>query len=155
MDQKWIYSDGGRSEYFKGTAGDCGPRAAAIVLEKDYKEVYDELNEIQSMWIEEKRNKVRNKEKWKHLFKQDTSVRTGTWPEVMKEYMKRNGYEWVPTMKPGQGCKVHLNSEELPSSRILLSVSKHYTAMIDGVIYDTHDCSREGTRCVYGYFIKQ
>jgi hypothetical protein len=26
------------------------------------------------------------------------------------------------------------------------------TAVIDGVIYDTPDCSRGGTRCVYGYF---
>jgi hypothetical protein len=24
--------------------------------------------------------------------------------------------------------------------------------MIDGIIYDTHDCSRRGKRCVYGYW---
>jgi hypothetical protein len=24
--------------------------------------------------------------------------------------------------------------------------------MIDGVIHDTHDCSRRGKRCVYGYW---
>jgi hypothetical protein len=24
--------------------------------------------------------------------------------------------------------------------------------VIDGVIHDTHDCSRNGTRCVYGYY---
>jgi len=27
-------------------------------------------------------------------------------------------------------------------------------AVIDGVINDTYDCSREGTRCVYGYWEK-
>jgi hypothetical protein len=30
--------------------------------------------------------------------------------------------------------------------------SRHLVAVIDGVIHDTHDCSRDGTRCVYGYF---
>jgi hypothetical protein len=25
---------------------------------------------------------------------------------------------------------------------------------VDGIINDTYDCSREGTRCVYGYFTK-
>lgn len=155
MEQKWIYNDGGRSNYFKGTAGDCGPRAVAIVLEKDYKEVYDALNDIQSKWIEKKRKNVKNKTKWKHLFREQTSVREGTWKEVVKEYMEQNGYKWVSTMRVGQGCKVHLNSSELPSGRILACVSKHFTAMIDGVINDTHDCSREGTRCVYGYYIKR
>jgi hypothetical protein len=28
----------------------------------------------------------------------------------------------------------------------------HLTAVIDGVLYDTHDCSWRDTRCVYGYF---
>ncbi len=32
---------------------------------------------------------------------------------------------------------------------------RHYTAVIDGVINDTHDPSREGTRCVYGYWVAQ
>jgi hypothetical protein len=27
--------------------------------------------------------------------------------------------------------------------------------VIDGVIHDTHDCSRGGTRCVYGYWRKE
>jgi len=25
--------------------------------------------------------------------------------------------------------------------------------VIDGVLHDTHDCSRDGTRCVYGYWL--
>jgi len=31
---------------------------------------------------------------------------------------------------------------------------KHTTAVIDGIIHDTYDPSRAGTRCVYGYFTK-
>jgi hypothetical protein len=58
-------------------------------------------------------------------------------------------------MKIGQGCKVHLRKEELPSGRLIVSVSRHLTAVIDGVIYDNHDCSRDGSRCVYGYYMKE
>jgi len=32
------------------------------------------------------------------------------------------------------------------------SVWRHLTAVIDGVIHDTHDPSRDGTRSVYGYY---
>jgi hypothetical protein len=52
----------------------------------------------------------------------------------------------------GQGCKVHLRSDELPSGRLIVRVSGHITSMIDGVLHDTYDCSRNGTRCVYGYY---
>jgi hypothetical protein len=45
-----------------------------------------------------------------------------------------------------------LCASELPQGALLVKVSKHLTAVIDGVIHDTHDCSRGGTRCVYGYF---
>jgi len=58
-------------------------------------------------------------------------------------------------MAIGQGCKVHLRAEELPPGRLVVQVSKHVTAVIDGVIYDTHDCSRGGTRCVYGLWRKE
>lgn len=32
----------------------------------------------------------------------------------------------------------------------VVRLSKHFTAVIDGVVHDTHDPSRDGTRCVYG-----
>jgi hypothetical protein len=54
----------------------------------------------------------------------------------------------------GQGCKVHLKKEELPMGTLIVSCSKHLTVVIDGVLNDVFDCSRNGTRCVYGYWIK-
>ena len=69
--------------------------------------------------------------------------------------MKHLGWKWIPTMTIGSGCKVHLREDELPKGRIVCSLSKHETAVIDGVLNDTYDCSRDGTRCVYGYFIKE
>jgi hypothetical protein len=34
------------------------------------------------------------------------------------------------------------------AGRLVVSVSGHMVAVIDGVIHDNHDCSRGGTRCV-------
>ena len=62
------------------------------------------------------------------------------------------GFIWHPTMQIGSGCKVHLRADELPPGRLVVMVSKHSAAVIDGVLHDTHDCSRNGTRCVYGYW---
>jgi len=67
--------------------------------------------------------------------------------------MEELGWEWIPTMQIGSGCTVHLKEGELPSEvPLVVSVSKHITVVMDGVIHDTHDPSREGTRCVYGYW---
>jgi len=54
----------------------------------------------------------------------------------------------------GAGCQVHLRPNELPNGILIVKVSKHLTAVIDGVMYDTHDPSRGGSRCVYGYYLK-
>jgi hypothetical protein len=68
--------------------------------------------------------------------------------------MESIDWRWVPTMQFGSVCKVYLREDELPSGRLVINVSKHTTAVIDGVIHDTHDPSRNGTRCVNGYFTK-
>jgi hypothetical protein len=57
-------------------------------------------------------------------------------------------------MLVGSGCKVHLKEDELPKGNLLVRVSKHLTAVVDGIINDTFDCSRDETRCVYGYYSK-
>jgi hypothetical protein len=61
------------------------------------------------------------------------------------------GWVWTPTMTIGSGCQVHLRADELPPGRLICKVSKHLVAVIDGVIHDTHDPSRDGARCVYGF----
>jgi hypothetical protein len=58
-------------------------------------------------------------------------------------------------MAIGQGCKVHLRATELPAGRLIVQVSKHLVAVIDGVIRDTSDPSRGGKRCVYGYYSRE
>lgn len=142
------YDDGGRAAAgFKSRTGDCVVRAIAIATEQPYQQVYDHLGALTKHWSAQGRTKAAKGSK-------STSVRSGVHREVFKPYLLLMGWKWTPTMKIGQGCKVHLKADELPSGRLICSVSRHLVAVIDGVIHDNHDPSRGGSRCVYGFFSK-
>lgn len=140
---EWIYDDGGREEAgYKGKTGDCVCRAISIATGRPYAEVYRMINETA------KTEKVPKK----HRGSGKSSARTGVYKDCIHKVMEALGWEWIPLMKIGTGCTVHLRAEELPNGKIVCSLSRHLTAVIDGVIHDTYDCSRGGTRCVYGYY---
>jgi len=144
MNTSFVFNDGGRKAAgYKGNAGDCVCRAIAIAAQLSYQQVYDRLAEGNAA-----------QRKSKRTGKQFRSARNGiyTTRKWFKDYMLELGFVWTPTMQVGSGCHVHLTADELPTGRIICSVSRHYVAVIDGVINDTHDCSRAGTRCVYGYW---
>lgn len=138
------YNDGGRAAAgFKGTARDCVARSVAIATGRPYLEVYEALADGNAGQRRTRRgtggartaaNGINTTRKW------------------FKDYMRKLGFTWVPTMKVGQGCRVHLRADELPPGRLVVSLSRHYTAVVDGVIHDTHNPDRDGTRCVYGYW---
>ncbi len=161
------YNDGGRAAAgYKGKTGDCVVRAVAIATELSYQQVYDALSEGCKNERKSKKSSARNgvhvRRKW------------------FKDYMAKLNWTWVPTMGIGTGCKVHLTDGELPGGRLIVTVSKHWTAVIDGVIHDTHNPQREvhitelgnnrelkpgetrnqngisriSRRCVYGYYHK-
>lgn len=141
---RWEFDDGGRAAAgYKRETGDCATRAIAIAAGLPYQTVYDAINAAAQGERLGKRKRSKS------------SARTGVYGATMRRYMFSLGWKWVPTMTIGSGCKVHLRADELPSGRLVVLVSKHYVAMIDGVIRDLDGCSRDGTRCVYGYFIKQ
>ena len=148
------YNDGGRSEYFKAKdVGDCVTRAIAIAMRKDYKEVYDELN---------RRSKAdRSKRHGKG------SSRDGVYKSVWKKYLKDAGWIYVTTCGFGSRAKkLRFVDGALPAKgRLIVQLSGHLTALIDGVVNDTYDCSRQqyvdwatgdvvtnDERCVYGYW---
>lgn len=131
----WTYDDGGRAAAgFRGIAGDCVTRAVAIAAELPYREVYDALASRQ-----EALGRAR-------------SAREGVGRAAYEPYLLGLGFVWVPTMAIGAGCRVHLRADELPAGRIVARLSRHLCAVVDGVVRDLYDPSREGTRCVYGYF---
>jgi len=138
---KFIYDDGGREAAgFKGTTGDCVCRAIAIATGRPYKEMYNLLNEYAA------------KERGHGRRKRKSSARDGVFIPTIRKVMSALGWKWNACMAIGKGCTTHLDAGELPQGRLIVQVSRHMCAVIDGVLHDTHDCTRGGNRCVYGYF---
>ena len=143
-------NDGGREAAgYKGKVGDCVVRSIAIVTGFPYQKIYNDLYKANEEFRKTSRTKLA-----RGLRKKNDSPRLGTHRVVLKKYLKKLGWKWTPTMFIGQGCKVHLKKEELPIGTLLVSCSKHITVVKDGVLNDIYDCSRNGTRCVYGYWTK-
>ncbi len=139
---RFTYNDGGRAASgFKGRTKDCVTRSIAIATGKPYQEVYDALNRLARSERIGKRKKK----------KSDSEL--GVFRRTYQRYLVSLGWTWTSTMSIGSGCKVHLRASELPKGTVLARVSMHLTAVIDGVVHDTHDCSPRGKRCVYGYFL--
>jgi len=137
----WVYDDGGRAAAgYKGKTGDCAVRATAIASGRPYREIYERINELAKRERRGKRKKT------------VSNARTGVHRVTMQRLMEELGATWTATMGIGTGCTVHVAMNELPAGRLVLSLSRHYAAVIDGVLYDSHDSSREGTRCCYGYW---
>ncbi len=137
--------DGGREAAgYRGGGGkrrDCVVRAIAIATERDYQEIYDMVIEYA------KAERPRGRTKRSHP--STVGVHTRTTRKIMADL----GWVWVPTMQVGSGCQVHLRADQLPPGRLVVTVSKHVTAVVDGVIHDLDpDVDRNGTRCVYGYW---
>lgn len=131
---EFIHDDGGRADAgYKGTTGDCATRAIAVAAQMPYKEAYILVNQFGQQERTSKRKRSKS------------SARTGVYSATMRRIMSHLGWKWTPTMTIGSGCRVHLVADELPPGRLIASVSKHYTAIIDGVIHDTYNPSERGT----------
>ncbi len=148
---EFIYNDGGRSKYFKASrVGDCVTRAIANATGKDYKEVYDALNAIAKS--------TKNTYKGEQL---KSSSRNGVHKKVYHKYLTSLGWVKHVTCGIGEGVKMHLNENELPSGNLIVEIARHLTNVRDGVIYDTYNCSEKyitedgyKSRAVYAYWTK-
>ena len=163
---QFVYDDGGRSSAgYHGATGDCVCRSIAIVAQLPYQQVYDLLAKGNAEQRLTKHSRNRSA----------AGVRTAahgisTRRKWFRDLMVDLGFHWTPTMFVGQGCKVHLSDGELPMGRLVVALSRHYTAVINGVIHDTYSPERGATewiehgpgdarrviqvggRCVYGYW---
>jgi hypothetical protein len=135
------HDDGGREKAgYKGNTRDCATRAIAIATGMPYQQAYDLVNEHGKAERNSKKRRAKS------------SARTGVYGPTMRRIMQDIGWHWTPTMGIGTGCTTHLRADELPPGRVLCSLSRHFAAIIDGTLHDLNDCSRDGTRCVYGYW---
>jgi hypothetical protein len=130
ISDNFIYDDGGRSKYFKGSTGDCAARAMAIALNLDYKDCYNELAE---------QHKASTGKK---------TARDGIFKEDFNKVMERHGWVWHSAPK-FTGRKAY--HDDMPKGAVIARMAHHYAAVIDGVVYDSWDSS---AKMVYGYWAK-
>ena len=138
---RWVYDDGGRAaEGRRKGARDCVVRALAIATPMEYQVAYARVGSA---------------------LRECSAALYGATPSqgvprrLHHDLFPNLGWLWTPTMGIGTGCRVHLRDGELPLGRLIVQCSHHLVAVLDGVIHDTENPSREGTRCVYGYWRKQ
>lgn len=139
------YDDGGRADAgFKGSTGDCGVRAAAIVTGVPYKLVYTQLQTLQTAYNAKKR----------HTKQSHASVRNGVWKEVMDMFMRSHGWHWVPLAAIG-GAVVRVEdcAARWPTGRVVMRLARHFSALVDGVNRDTWQ--QIGPKRVYGVWVKR
>lgn len=129
IQQTWVYDDGGRARagYKFHEAGDCVSRAIAIATEMPYELVVDIVD------------------KASHGRSGDSQ--SGVYEFATNGVLTSLGWKRITT-------NAHLNSDEFPPGRLILDVSSHLVALIDGVIHDTYDPSYYGSRRVYAYWTK-
>jgi hypothetical protein len=148
----YCFDDGGRAASGRrGFAGDCVVRAVAIAGGLAYDDVYARCADGMGTQRVTRGSKPRSR-----------SARNGiaVRRKWFRDYMAEIGAVWTPAMHIGSGCTVRLLHGELPMGRL----SRHYSAVIDGVIRDNHDPTRAtlfhhadghttmSHRCVYGWW---
>jgi hypothetical protein len=146
----YVYHDGGRAAAgFKGETGDCVVRAIAIATGEDYSSVYYAIYDQMRNWQAASRSRLATT-----MRAAKASPRDGVPRSVYEPYLYAKGWRWTATMHIGSGCQMRLDARELPNGPLIVRVSKHMVAVIDGTVFDTYDPTRAGQRCVYGFFSK-
>jgi hypothetical protein len=142
------HNDGGRlnAGFIGQSVRDCVARSISIASGIPYKDVYLELAKGNVSQRATSKVRRRTKSASKGIF---------TKRKWFRDYMASIGFTWVPTQQFGSGKRVYLREGDLPNGKLIVAVSKHYTAVINGVINDTFDCGHCGNRCVYGYWMKK
>jgi hypothetical protein len=97
--------------------GDCVKRAITICSNMDYSTVQIELNRYK---------KITNTQKFSH---------NKNWTPYVEKVLRWEKISGFLNMKVGEFAKQH------PEGTYLISVRKHLTAVVDGVVYDTWNCS--------------
>lgn len=109
--------------------GDCVKRALTLATGEDYREISRQLNRI----------------------KRELGCSSYQDNPVWKEFIRRRGYEkeFYKAVKGQPRMNGQRFMETHPDGIYILRMAGHLTCCIDGMIYDTWDCSES---CVYNSF---
>lgn len=108
--------------------GDCVKRAISKAADMDYNEVKSELNRYKKITGAAKFNDI-------------TNCRPYVEKVLHGVYTSFPAVKGEPRMNGERFCKKY------PKGRYILSMANHWSCCVDGIIYDTWDCS---DKCVYG-----
>lgn len=113
-----------------GTVGDCVVRAISIATGITWVETYDELCAIGR----------------KHCTMPNSK-------KTYEEFLEYCGFKKhkMPKRADGKRYKVRELADEIPSGILLVTIAKHMTVIVDGVLKDTYDCGRSA---VCNYWIR-
>lgn len=105
---------------------DCVKRAFTVVTQRNYKDVSKELNQI------------------KRELNQSAFNSDKVWRKFIELYSKEKlSFPAVKGIKRMDGTSF---TNEYPKGRYILRMAGHLSVCVDGVIYDTWNCSN---KCVY------
>lgn len=107
--------------------GDCVKRAITTATGMDYMEAQRELNRFKKITGASKFNDNKN---WKYYLEKELKAKKLSFPAIQGQ----------PRMNGERFC------EAFPKGNYILRMAGHLSCCIDGVIYDTWDCS---DKCVY------
>lgn len=159
MELNFTYSDAGRSNYFKGEAGDCVVRAITHATGEDYKTVYDKLFQINKDYLAKKNTKVSRQMNSRTREKGGTP-RNGNYKDIYHKYLLNSGWRWVSLRKFGSSERTKLD-ELTHLGNIIVSVNRHLMNMRLGTIYDTWDSrfsywfEKKSVRTANGYYERE
>jgi hypothetical protein len=141
------YNDGGRKAAGFGLPSrDCVARSIAIASGLAYQDVYTFLAEQNALQRASKNTPKRQRSADDGIF---------TRRAWFNRYLVSLGFKWTPTLHVGDNRRTYLREGQLPLGRVIVSIKGHYTTLIDGVIHDTYDPSKNGKACVLGFWSKQ
>ncbi len=137
---EWVYSDGGRELAGMPRGNDCAVRSIAIATQLPYKCVWEALHALT------RHPEVSSPRRWRNI--RNSSYRTGFFLNTYSKFLKDLG--WSEYNLEGEGVTID-TTEHMPG-RLIVQLKNHLTCILDGVVYDTHDCTQEGKREVRGFF---
>jgi len=149
------FNAGGRATAgITGSSGDCVVRAIAIATGKSYTEVHNALQNGLRHQIE-----IERKQQLQYGIagrtRPTTTPLTGVTHDVYAPYLKWLGWEYVPKPVGADGKLLRLRPGSLPKGRLIVGLSRHLVAVIEGVIQDTYYSALRGGRPIRGYFRKR
>ena len=143
MPMPYRYDDGGREAAgYRGVVGDCVTRSICIATGLPYKKVYGAMRRLAK--FEREGDRLRG---WWRSHPRKGIDTNRAW---FVRYMNRLGFDWVE-MPVG----TMLVQSTFGKGTYVVSLTKHYTAVVDGVIHDAYNPSIGKKRRVYGYWLKR